>query len=77
MATQKEITFATLNSTPIIPLSGGVLNDGRYLFIGSFDTTNGAVLHRFDLAAGTATPGAEDASASVALVPSFVAVVPK
>jgi len=53
-----------------------VLNDGRYLFVGSFDTTNGAVLHRFDLSADTPTPGAEDASVTVTLVPSYVAVVP-
>jgi hypothetical protein len=72
-----EITLPTLNSTPIAPLSGGVLNDGRYLFVGSFDTTNGAVLHRFDLSADTPTPGFEDTSTTVPLVPSFVAVVPK
>jgi len=75
VANQAEITLTT--TSPIIPLSGGVLNDGRYLYVGSFDTTNGAVLHRIDLSAGTATPGAEDASVSVTLVPSFVAVVPK
>jgi hypothetical protein len=77
VATNTELIYPTLHSTPIAPLSGGVLNDGRYLFVGSFDTTNGAVLHRFDLSADTATPGAEDASVTVPLVPSFVAVVPR
>jgi hypothetical protein len=75
---QAEFTLAT--ATPIIPLSGGVLNDGRKLYIGSNGTTpNSAVLHRFDLSTGTGTTGtrAEDASASVAVVPNFVAVVPK
>ena len=72
---QKEITFATINS--MVPLSGGALNDGRYLYVGSNDTTNGAVLHRIDLSAGTPKPGFEDTSVSVELVPSFVAVVPK
>jgi hypothetical protein len=77
VATNTELIYPTLKSTPIAPLSGGVLNDGRYLFVGSFDTTNGAVLHRFDLSADTPTPGAEDASVTVTLVPSYVAVVPK
>lgn len=72
---QKEITFPTLN--PIVPLSGGTLDDGRYLYVGSSDTTNGSVLHRIDLSAGTPTPGKEDTSVSLELVPSFVAVVPK
>lgn len=72
---QKEITFPTIN--PIVPLSGGALNDGRYLYVGSSDTTNGSVLHRIDLSAGTPKPGFEDTSTSVELVPSFVAVVPK
>jgi len=74
-----EITLATADANPIIPLSGGVLNDGRKLYIGTNDPTNGAVLHRFDLSTGTGTAGtrAEDASASVAVIPNFVAVVPK
>jgi hypothetical protein len=76
---QAEFTLATANATPIIPLSGGVLNDGRKLYVGSNDTTNGAVLHRFDLSTGTGATGtrAEDASASATVVPNFVAVVPK
>jgi hypothetical protein len=74
-----EFTLATLNANPIIPLSGGVLNDGRKLYVGTNDPTNGAVLHRFDLSTGTGTAGtrAEDASAPVAVIPNFVAVVPK
>jgi hypothetical protein len=80
-----ELTLPTLNATPIIPLSGGVLSDGRKLFVGSYDqTTFTATLHRFDLSTGSATTGplldgllAEDLSISVDLVPSFVAVVPK
>ncbi len=74
---QKEITFPTLNNNPIVPLSGSALNDGRYLYVGSYDTTNGGVLHRIDLSAGTPTPLKEDTSVSIELVPSFVAVVPK
>ncbi len=77
VANNAEIALPTLNSTPIAPLSGGVLKDGRYLFVGSFDTTNGAVLHRFNLTADTPDPFAENASVPVTLVPSFVAVVPK
>jgi hypothetical protein len=71
--------FTLTAAYPIIPLSGGVLNDGRKLYIGTNDTTNGAVLHRFDLSTGTGTAGTrtEDASTSVAVVPNFVAVVPK
>ncbi len=74
---QKEITFSTLSPTGFIPLSGSALNDGRYLFVGSYDTTNGGVLHRIDLSADTPTPGSEDTSVSLELAPSFVAVVPK
>jgi hypothetical protein len=81
---QTEITLATLTDS-IIPLSGGVLNDGRKLFIGTYDTTAGtAELRRFDLSTGASTTGTlldgllkEDTSVSVSLVPSFVAVVPK
>jgi hypothetical protein len=81
---QTEITLGTLTDS-IIPLSGGVLNDGRKLFIGTYDSTAmTAKLRRFDLSTGAATTGTlldgllkEDASASVELVPSFVAVVPK
>jgi hypothetical protein len=68
--------------SPIIPLSGGVLSDGRELYIGTWDRAAGtAALHRFNLLTTTGTPGtlAEDITppASVELVPSFVAVVPK
>jgi hypothetical protein len=66
---QKEITLTSTNS---VPLSGGVLNDGRKLYFGSFDSANGARLHRIDLSTGT-----EDDLVFVSLVPSFVAVVPK
>ncbi len=69
--------FTLPTTKAIIPLSGGALNDGRYLYVGSSDTTNGNVLHRIDLSSGTPTPGMEDTSISLELVPSFVAVVPK
>jgi hypothetical protein len=79
---QKEITLSTTN--PIIPLSGGVLNDGRKLFFGTYDSTaKTAALHRIDLATGTEDSFTDPTSnlvtipASVELVPSFVAVVPK
>jgi hypothetical protein len=81
--TGATFTLNTLNANnvneAIVPLSGGVLNDGRKLYVGTYDATNGAVLHRFDLSTGTGTAGTltEDASASVEVVPSFVAVVPK
>jgi len=78
-------TIATAAGTSIAPLSGGVLSDGRKLYVGSYDqTTLTATLHRFDLSTGSATTGplldglkAEDFSITVDLVPSFVAVVPK
>jgi hypothetical protein len=85
MATQKEITLTPTNK--IVPLSGGVLNDGRKLYVGTYDPANGALLHRFDLASktedvvtvttGTPPNTVTTIPASVALVPSFVAVVPK
>jgi hypothetical protein len=46
-----EITLATTN--PVVPLSGGALNDGTKLYFGTFDSTNGALLHRIDLATKT------------------------
>jgi hypothetical protein len=72
-------------TAPVVPLSGGVLKDGRKLYFGTWDSTAGtAALHRIDLSTGSATTGTlldgtlkEDASTSVELVPSFVAVVPK
>jgi hypothetical protein len=74
----QQILLSTTN--PVVPLSGGVLNDGRKLYFGTYDgTAQTATLHRIDLSTGTGTPGTltEDLSASVAVVPSFVAVVPK
>jgi hypothetical protein len=73
-------TIVDLTTTnPVVPLSGGVLSDGRKLYFGSFDGTHGAVLHRIDLATSTGAPGTltEDNAVSVGVVPSFVAVVPK
>ncbi|HVJ04128.1 MAG TPA: hypothetical protein VM578_00500 [Candidatus Saccharimonadales bacterium] len=92
-------TLSTLNNSPITPLSGGVLSDGRKLYVGSYDPTNGAsTLHRFsiisdtgatpvlteDFATNTTTTGTPPTTvttvtipASVELVPSLVAVVPK
>ena len=89
----------TLTPVPIVPLSGGVLSDGRKLYVGTFDGTNGALLRRFNLDP-TLGPIEEDVvpilkdvvpattpptqivvgntiPASVELIPSFVAVVPK
>jgi len=62
----------------VVPLSGDILNDGRKLYFGSFDS-NGAVLHRIDLATSTGAPGTltEDDSVAIEVVPGFVAVVPK
>ena len=73
---KRKSLFPTIN--PIVPLSGGVLNDGRYLYVGSYDTTNGcgSTSHRFIGGHGHAGLP-EDTSTSVELVPSFVAVVPK
>jgi hypothetical protein len=78
-ASTQAIVDLTLNSS-IFPLSGGVLNDGRKLYVGSWDSTaKTATLHRIALLTSTGTQDTltEDASASVELVPSFVAVVPK
>jgi len=86
-----ELTAANA-SAPIIPLSGGVLSDGRKLFIGTYNSTSKtAALRRFDLTTGTedvVTSNVTNSSgavtgtiitvpATVELVPSFVAVVPK
>jgi hypothetical protein len=82
LATKSEALLTA--SSPIIPLSGGILNDGRELYIGTWDSVaKTAALHRFNLLSvtgSTTTPGtlAEDVTPiSVPLVPSFVAVVPK
>jgi hypothetical protein len=75
---QQDVLLTTTN--PVVPLSGGVLNDGRKLYFGTYDgTAQTATLHRIDLSTGTGSPGTltEDLSTPVALVPSFVAVVPK
>ena len=48
---QQEIRLGTINS--VVPLSGGVLNDGTKLYFGTYDSTNGALLHRVDLASQT------------------------
>ncbi len=78
-------SITTVSGTSIVPLSGGVLSDGRKLYVGSYDSTAGtATLHRFDLSTGKATTGnlldgllTEDMSIPIELVPTFVAVVPK
>jgi len=49
--TQQEILLTTTN--PVVPLSGGVLNDGTKLFFGTSDGTDGTLLHRVDLATQT------------------------
>jgi hypothetical protein len=79
VATNSEFTLTT--TSPVVPLSGGVLNDGRKLYFGTWAGTvaQTATLHRIDLSTGTGAPGTrtEDDSVSVGVVPSFVAVVPK
>jgi hypothetical protein len=51
---QKEITLDTLSTEDaVVPLSGGVLNDGTKLYFGTYDSTDGALLHRIDLASQT------------------------
>lgn len=79
LASQAEVNLTA--SSPIVPLSGGVLYDGRELYVGTWDSSaKTATLHRFNLLTSTGTPGtlAEDITpVSVPLVPSFVAVVPK
>ncbi len=92
VAGNSTFTLSTLNNSPITPLSGGVLSDGRKLYVGSYDPNTGAAtLHRFDIASGTedfatntTTTGTPPTTvttvtipASVELVPSLVAVVPK
>ena len=85
VATQ-AVTSPITTAAPGIPLSGGVLNDGRKLYFGTWagSTVGTATLHRIDLSTGTATTGnlldgllTEDLSTSIELIPSFVAVVPK
>jgi hypothetical protein len=87
-----EFTLPTTSST-VVPLSGGVLNDGRKLYFGTYDATNGALLHRVNLDPTAGTIGEEVVTAttgtapntvttvtipaSAAVVPNFVAVVPK
>jgi hypothetical protein len=91
--THAAITLSTADtSVPIIPLSGGVLSDGRKLYIGTYNSASKtAALRRFDLTTGTedvVTSNVTNSSgvvtgttttvpATVELVPSFVAVVPK
>lgn len=81
-----ETTLATAN--PDVPLSGGILSDGRKLYFGTWDqTTQTATLHRIDLSTGTTVTSngtlaadgthTEDLSTTVTIVPSFVAVVPR
>jgi hypothetical protein len=55
VALNKEILLSLLPTTgSVIPFSGGVLNDGRKLYFGTWDSAAGtATLHRIDLAAGT------------------------
>jgi hypothetical protein len=102
LGSKAEITLSlsttstsTFTPVPIVPLSGGILNDGRKLYVGTIDSKNSALLRRFDIATGTeevVTQELLDQSgnpttnpptfvtvipASVPLVPSYVAVVPK
>jgi hypothetical protein len=85
LTSQKELTLS-LNTaldtvvSAIVPLSGGVLTDGRELYIGEGSTSSAAYLHRFMLLTTSGAQGTlqEDiAPISVPVVPSFVAVVPK
>jgi hypothetical protein len=84
---QQEITIQTKgadgNPYPVAPLSGGLLKDGRKLYFGTFDSASqNALLHRinFDPTAGAVGEDVTPVSVvsdGVALVPQFVAVVPK
>jgi hypothetical protein len=69
-----------LTISAAVPLSGGILSDGRKLFFGTWDSaTQTGELHRVDLATSTGAPGTltEDATpVDVSVVPSYVAVVP-
>jgi hypothetical protein len=102
LGSKAEITLSlsttstsTFTPVPIVPLSGGILNDGRKLYVGTIDGRNSALLRRFDLATGTEEVVTQELldqngnptttpptfvtviPASVPLVPSYVAVVPK
>lgn len=93
-----EIKIPTTNpagaSYPVVPLSGGLLKDGRKLYFGTYDSASQtALLHRinFDPTAGpigedvvntTTGTGSNQVTtvtvpATLQIVPSFVAVVPK
>jgi hypothetical protein len=91
VSTSSDITIPTADALPIIPLSGGVLSDGRKLYVGTYDSTlKTAALRRFDLTTdtedvvtSTVTSSTGNVTtvttvpATVELIPSFVAVVPK
>jgi hypothetical protein len=102
LGSKAEITLSlsttstsTFTPVPIVPLSGGILNDGRKLYVGTMDGKNSTLLRRFDLATGTEEVVTQELvdqngnpttnpptfvtviPASVPLVPSYVAVVPK
>jgi YD repeat-containing protein len=71
-----EINIATAN--PVIPLSGGLLNDGRKLYFGTYDQpSQTALLHRINFDPTAGSVGEDIAPATVDIIPSFVAVVPK
>ena len=79
VSSNTEIVIPTQypKANAVIPLSGGVLSDGSELYFGSYDTTNGALLHRIGLTTNIANAVEDIAPVTVELVPSFVAVVPK
>jgi hypothetical protein len=79
---QQEIKIQTTGSDgnpyPVAPLSGGLLNDGRKLYFGTFDqSTQSALLHRINFDPTAGAVGEDVIPVSVQIVPQYVAVVPK
>jgi hypothetical protein len=80
----QEITVPTIS--PVVPLSGGLLNDGRKLYFGTYDSASQtALLHRinFDPTAGpvgedtvTTTTGSGSTQVSTVTIPAPVQIVP-
>jgi hypothetical protein len=70
-----EFILPTTSST-VVPLSGGVLNDGRKLYFGTYDAANGvALLHRINLDPTAGTIGEEIVTATTGTAPNTVTSV--
>jgi hypothetical protein len=74
--THAEIAPPLTTASAVLPRSGGVLNDGRFLYFGTYSGAT-ATLHRINLSTTGTSAHSEDASTTVGVVPDFVAVVPK